>query len=54
VRPVGIAIPRQGNTNPETYHRQSSIGKLHICEYLVTFSNFSCMLYPNNFFQFEF
>ena len=29
VRPVGIAIPRQGNTNPETtYHRQSSIGKL--------------------------
>ena len=28
VRPVGIAIPRQGNTNPETYHGQSAIGKL--------------------------
>ena len=35
VRPVGIAIPRQGNTNPETYHRQSSIGKLHISNYLL-------------------
>ena len=50
VRPVGIAIPRQGNTNPETYHRQSSIGKLTFFAY--SYSVLLVELFLSDFFLF--